>query len=131
MKTRIDKFAWYKVYTNLAQKDIAEKIGVKPEQLSRYKKEPYYEEMYEKYLEEFKKENWEDIARLSKRAIKEYDALFDRIEQGLVQDSVVIAANRDILDRTGYKEIETQNIHFDITPNTSSLAKYIKDNYED
>lgn len=126
MKDNIDKLAWYLVYTNLTQNEIAKKIGVVPQTLSEYKKEPYYDERYQAHLDDFRKEQWEDIARLPQRAIEQYEKLFDRMDEGTVQDSVILGALKEVMKLTGFSEEGTTNVNINLGETSTKVEDYIK-----
>lgn len=94
MASKKEKAASMLVCTNLTQRDIAKKLDVREETLSRWKKE----EGFKKLIKENEKNYMKDLVGPAMRGLK------DLLEAN--SEFVKLEAVKTILDRAGYESID-------------------------
>lgn len=100
------------VYEGLNQKEATKEVGITPEYFSKWKGKN--EEKYKELEKEYHREFMSDLVTPALQALK--DLLKSE------NDNVRLNALRDILDRTGHKPIEQQEIKSRHTINTQETS---------
>ncbi|WP_283309473.1 phBC6A51 family helix-turn-helix protein [Streptococcus dysgalactiae] len=95
------KVIFLAVSTNKSQREIAEEIGISETTISRWKKTDEYKELKDKIQKEY-------LADLTAPAIRTLQGLLNA-----KSELVRFQAATDILDRTGYKPTDKQEISID------------------
>lgn len=115
MSTKRQKVINMLVLTNFTQTEIAAKVDMAEETISRWKKQPKFQEELAAAQRNF----LDDLARPAIRAMREL------LESE--SDQVKLQAAKDILDRTGYKPVEKQEIvgALDIASQADKYKKYL------
>lgn len=98
MATNMEKGIKLMVWTNLSQREIAQRLDVKEETVSRWKKHKDFEEIK-------LKEEREYLGELAAPALRTMKALLNA-----KSEMVRYNAASDILDRTGYKPVDKQEL---------------------
>lgn len=86
------------VTTSLTQQEIADIVGVRRETVSKYQNHPEFDELKMKYEREF-------LGDLVSPALRTLRKLLNS-----ENDNVRLNAAKDILDRTGHKPIDKQEV---------------------
>ncbi len=117
MATKREQVISLLVSTNMSQQEIAREVGVHGTTISKWKKDPDFQAM----LEEAQWQFLGDLARPAIRVLRE--SLQAKNEQ------IRFQAAKDILDRTGYKPIDKQEItgNLDISEAADRYRKYLED----
>lgn len=89
------------ITTNKTQKEIAEEIGISPFTFTKWKKTDIFKELKDKYQKEY-------LSDLTAPAIRTLHGLLNA-----KSELVRLQAATDILDRTGYKPTDKQEISID------------------
>ena len=103
MASKMDKAIDMMVYTNLTQREIAEKLDVREETISRWKNR-------EDFKSKKKEEEGKFLFELTSPAMRTMKELLNSRS-----DYVRFQAAQDILDRTGYKPTDKVDLSSDLT----------------
>lgn len=103
MASKMDKAINMMVYTNLTQREIAEKLDVREETISRWKNR-------EDFKSKKKEEEGKFLFELTSPAMRTMRELLNSHS-----DYVRFQAAQDILDRTGYKPTDKVDLSSDLT----------------
>lgn len=128
MASKQDKAINLMVFTNLSQREIAKKLDVREETVSRWKKQ----ESFQSKKEELQREFLKDLVAPAMRGLK------DLIDAD--SEFVKLEAIKTILDRAGYDsvdnelkslEIKKQQIQIEKTKTEIEIMKGISEEIED
>ena len=114
MASKMDKAINMMVYTNLTQREIAEKLDVREETISRWKNR-------EDFKSKKKEEEGKFLCELTSPAMRTMRELLNSHS-----DYVRFQAAQDILDRTGYKSTDKVDMTLDV-PTIISGADELED----
>lgn len=102
MASKLDKAIELMVFTNLSQREIAKKLDVREETVSRWKQREEFKTKKKNLQEEFIKDLTSPAIRTMKELLNSHS------------DYVRFQAAQDILDRTGYKPTDKLDMNLEV-----------------